>query len=77
LSVVAFAASCMLSSSALATNTPCSGKKGGIDHCEGSTFICRDGSVSGSKKSCEAVMGGVGLLEPGEAEMEPTSSPSC
>ncbi|TAV08414.1 hypothetical protein ELI39_04110 [Rhizobium ruizarguesonis] len=75
--VVAFAASCILSSSAFATNAPCSGKKGGIDHCQGSTFVCRDGSVSGSKKSCEAEMGGVGLLGSGAAEMEPTSSTSC
>ena len=33
---------------------PCSGKKGGISHCEGSTFVCNDGSVSASKKSCSA-----------------------
>lgn len=75
--VVAFVVSCILSSSAFATNTPCSGKKGGIDHCQGSTFICRDGSVSGSKKSCEVEMGGVGLLGSGAPEMEPTSSTSC
>ena len=31
---------------------PCSGKKGGIDHCSGSKFICNDGSVSKSKKIC-------------------------
>lgn len=37
-----------------AANTPCSGKKGGIDHCEGSQFICVDGSVSASKKICPA-----------------------
>lgn len=35
-----------------AQNTPCSGKKGGIDHCENGKFICKDGSVSGSKKIC-------------------------
>lgn len=35
-----------------AQNTPCSGKKGGIDHCENGKFICKDGSVSGSKKMC-------------------------
>ncbi|TBY60413.1 hypothetical protein E0H46_31435 [Rhizobium leguminosarum bv. viciae] len=75
--VVLLAASCMLSSSALATNTPCSGKKGGIDHCQGSTFICRDGSVSGSRKSCEAAMGGLGLLGSGATEMQPTGSASC
>lgn len=31
---------------------PCSGKKGGISHCSGKLFICRDGSVSQSKRVC-------------------------
>ncbi|CAB1221286.1 hypothetical protein [Acinetobacter bouvetii] len=31
---------------------PCSGKKGGISHCQGTKFICHDGSMSGSKKTC-------------------------
>lgn len=35
-----------------AANTPCSGKKGGISHCQGGKFICNDGSVSASKKIC-------------------------
>lgn len=35
-----------------AENTPCSGKKGGISHCDGSKFVCNDGSYSRSKKSC-------------------------
>jgi hypothetical protein len=39
-------------SAAEATNTPCSGRKGGVAGCQGETFICNDGSVSGSKKSC-------------------------
>ncbi|VFR52731.1 hypothetical protein BRI6_1286 [plant metagenome] len=43
---------------ASAANTPCSGSKGGISHCEGETFVCRDGSASGSRKSCPAVFGG-------------------
>jgi endonuclease G len=38
----------------LAQNTPCSGKKGGISHCEGVKFICNDGSTSRSKKSCSS-----------------------
>ena len=58
-------------------NTPCSGRKGGIDHCQGSTFICRDGSVSASRKSCEATMGAVGLLGVGVGEMQPTRSGEC
>ena len=35
-----------------AANTPCSGKKGGISHCQNGKFICNDGSVSQSKKIC-------------------------
>ncbi|MEI6707889.1 MAG: hypothetical protein WCK96_12230 [Methylococcales bacterium] len=35
-----------------AANTPCSGNKNGIAHCEGSQFICNDGSVSASKLDC-------------------------
>lgn len=31
---------------------PCSGKKGGISHCENGRFICNDGSVSQSKRIC-------------------------
>lgn len=31
---------------------PCSGGKGGISHCQGSKFVCNDGSISASKKVC-------------------------
>ncbi|MFT4020078.1 MAG: hypothetical protein QM666_01015 [Acinetobacter sp.] len=31
---------------------PCSGKKGGINHCQGGKFVCNDGSISASKKVC-------------------------
>jgi hypothetical protein len=37
---------------ARATNYPCSQSKGGTERCEGTKFICRDGSVSASKKKC-------------------------
>jgi hypothetical protein len=37
-----------------AANYPCSGKKGGISHCEGATFVCNDGTASGSKRNCSA-----------------------
>jgi endonuclease G len=39
-------------------NTPCSGKKGGISHCEGPKFVCNDGSTSRSKKSCSGEYSG-------------------
>ncbi|WP_343350968.1 hypothetical protein [Pseudomonas sediminis] len=42
---------------AIAANTPCSGRKGGIAGCDGDLFLCNDGSISGSKKSCTAYMG--------------------
>jgi endonuclease G len=40
-----------------ADSLPCRGSKGGVNHCEGSKFICNDGTASTSKKDCSAVMG--------------------
>lgn len=61
-----------------AANTPCSGRKGGIAGCQGDTFICNDGSVSASKRSCSAYMGGaVGLLGTAGSQMAPTVSGEC
>ena len=37
-------------------NTPCSGKKAGISHCDGSQFVCNDGSVSKSVKDCSSYL---------------------
>lgn len=31
---------------------PCSGSKGGISHCQGDKFVCKDKSISASKKVC-------------------------
>jgi hypothetical protein len=69
----------LLPTIAFATNYPCSGSKGGVDHCEGTTFICHDGSVSASKKSCSATMGGgsLGLMGSQPEEMEPTAAGEC
>lgn len=66
----------------VAANCPCSGSKGGISHCQGSTFICNDGSVSASKKNCAAEMGGssseaLGLIDSGSSEMAPASAGEC
>ncbi|AKI28404.1 hypothetical protein [Moraxella phage Mcat30] len=41
------------STPAMAQNTPCSGKKGGISHCSNGKFVCKDGSISASKKVCK------------------------
>ncbi|MDO9571164.1 MAG: hypothetical protein Q7J58_17580 [Hydrogenophaga sp.] len=38
----------------VAANTPCSGKKGGISHCTGDKFVCKDGTISASKKTCRS-----------------------
>lgn len=35
-----------------AANTPCSGKKGGISHCQNGKFVCNNGTISQSKKTC-------------------------
>lgn len=41
-----------LAGAAEARNSPCSGKKGGISHCQGKIFICKNGTTSQSKRSC-------------------------
>lgn len=38
--------------------SPCSGKKAGISHCNGSQFVCNDGSTSNSKKDCSTFFNG-------------------
>lgn len=57
-------------------NEPCSGRKGGIATCQGDTFICNDGSVSGSKRSCTAYMGASSLFG-AAAEMTPGVEGAC
>lgn len=54
----------VVSASAWAGNTPCSGKKGGIDRCDGELFLCNDGSISASKKSCSSIYGGNSQARP-------------
>lgn len=71
--VVLFAAS----GPAQAANTPCSGRKGGISHCEGDTFVCNDGSISASKKSCQAYMGGSTQLVPKKPAPAAAGDCSC
>ncbi|TBC09977.1 hypothetical protein ELH32_13480 [Rhizobium ruizarguesonis] len=66
-----------LAQSVLAANTPCSGKKGGVAGCQGETFICNDGSVSASKRSCSATTGAVGLMGGAGHEMEPGAPGEC
>jgi endonuclease G len=42
----------------IAGGKPCSGKKGGISHCEDSQFVCNDGSTSKSTKDCTSYISG-------------------
>lgn len=51
--LILLSALCVFAASASAQNTPCSGKKGGVNHCAGSAFVCNNGTVSKSKKSCD------------------------
>ncbi|TCA18755.1 hypothetical protein E0H68_03690 [Rhizobium leguminosarum bv. viciae] len=63
---------------AQAANTPCSGSKGGVAGCRGDTFICNDGSVSASKKSCSGYpSGAAGLVGGMSPQMAPTTAGEC
>lgn len=53
------AAFALASAGTHAANTPCSGKKGGISHCVGRYFVCKDGSTSQSKKDCRTYTLGI------------------
>lgn len=67
-----------LAGQAYAANYPCSGNKGGVSHCQGKTLICNDGSVSASKRSCEAELtGGAGLVGGGSQQMRPATAGDC
>src|SRR5690554_2692894 len=61
---------------AIAQIKPCSGKKGGISHCEGEAFVCNDGSASASKRSCSAYLGGASRQAP-STRAAPSASCSC
>lgn len=43
----------LMSFAAWQGNTPCSGKKGGVDYCQGEQFVCMDGTESASKRKCD------------------------
>ena len=51
--LVVFALAALAAEPVDARNSPCSGKKGGVVSCtKGGKFLCRDGSVSKSKRIC-------------------------
>src|SRR5690606_36244717 len=61
---------------AQAQNKPCSGKKGGISHYDVEVFVCNEGLASGSKRSCQAYMGGAPQRAV-PAPKAPTSNAAC
>jgi endonuclease G len=61
--------------STIAGGKPCSGKKGGISHCEGSQFVCNDSSVSKSIKDCSSYIKGNSTQKAAPEFIEPTSTP--
>ncbi|MFQ0815116.1 hypothetical protein AVM02_10205 [Brucella anthropi] len=67
----------LVAAAAQAANTPCSKGKGGISHCRGDIFVCNDGSVSASKKSCRAYMGNAGLMGTEPQTMQPSATKAC
>ncbi len=75
--LLALAMVAMTATSALGANTPCSGKKGGISHCAGPTFICNDGSVSASKRICSATGNDLRALSLKKTDEEESTGSAC
>lgn len=67
----------LAATSAWAGNTPCSGRKGGIAGCDGDAFLCNDGSISASKKSCAASTGGRGASAVARPLLDTSSECGC
>lgn len=42
----------LVSGSVEARNTPCSKGKGGIKACQGTKYLCNNGTISASKRPC-------------------------
>ena len=59
----------------VAGGKPCSGKKGGISHCEGSQFVCNNGSISKSTKDCSSYISGDTTKKAAPESIEPTTAP--
>ena len=61
----------LLPLASVAASKPCSGKKGGISHCEGIAFVCNDGSAS---KDCSSYINGDTTQKAAPESIEPTST---
>ena len=72
--IILFVTLLLLPLSTMAGGTPCSGKKGGISHCEGSQFICNDGSASKSSKDCASYINGGNNTQQKSAPTSPTTT---
>ena len=65
----------LLPLASVAGDKPCSGKKGGISHCEGSQFVCNDGSSSKSTKDCSRYITGNTTQKAAPEPIKPTTAP--
>jgi endonuclease G len=65
----------LLPLASVAGGKPCSGKKGGISHCEGSQFVCNNGSVSKSSKDCSSYINGNTTQKAAPESIEPITAP--
>lgn len=63
------------SSLSYAANYPCSGSKGGVDHCLGEKFLCNDGSISASKRVCTGP--GANVASPAPKTLTPGTQETC
>ncbi|WPO99465.1 hypothetical protein SFA35_23175 [Pseudomonas sp. HR96] len=67
----------LLSQTSLAANTPCSGHKGGVARCDGELFLCNDGSISQSKRSCPAYTGRSAVVDSQSTLPRPQPTPAA
>lgn len=57
LAIAVLLSGCLVTAAEARGRQPCSGSKGGISHCLGSYFVCKDGTTSASKRICTANSG--------------------
>lgn len=46
---------------------PCDRGAGGVSHCQGDKFVCKDGRISGSKQKCTQAAGATGTAKAARA----------
>lgn len=68
-SLLALAVCLLATGPAFGGNKPCSQSKGGVVGCQNGKYLCRDGSISASKKRCGG--GGAGATSQDQAIRKP------